>query len=90
MCSSPHVLWPLSLSPARLQDGANPAIIPRNHVMVGIISEAEQGNYQPLHRCAALRAAVGSSCLFLTVAGVWVWPWAVGSSSTVVPPPPSC
>ncbi|KAL4433856.1 hypothetical protein ABPG75_000297 [Micractinium tetrahymenae] len=34
---------------AAMQDAANPAIIPRNHVMVNIISEAEVGNYEPLH-----------------------------------------
>ncbi|KAL4419101.1 hypothetical protein ABPG77_010040 [Micractinium sp. CCAP 211/92] len=32
-----------------LQNAANPAVVPRNHVMVGIISEAEIGNYAPLH-----------------------------------------
>ena len=64
--------------PARLQDGANPAIIPRNHVMVGIISEAEQGNYQPLHRCAALRAAVGSSCLQVLLWGAAASSWGGG------------
>ncbi|PRW57632.1 seleno O isoform B [Chlorella sorokiniana] len=35
---------------AAMQDSANPAIIPRNHVMVDIIGEAETGNYEPLHR----------------------------------------
>lgn len=33
-----------------VQNGANPALIPRNHVLVGIIGEAEVGNYEPLHR----------------------------------------
>lgn len=33
------------------QDSANPAIIPRNHVMVDIIGEVETGNYEPLHKC---------------------------------------
>lgn len=33
-----------------VQDRANPAIVPRNHVMVGIINEAEEGNYEPLHK----------------------------------------
>lgn len=32
-----------------LQNATNPAIIPRNHVMVGIIAEAEVGNYSQLH-----------------------------------------
>jgi len=31
-----------------IQNDANPAIIPRNHVIVDIISEAEEGNYTPL------------------------------------------
>lgn len=36
-----------------VQDMANPAIIPRNHVLVGIIGEAEAGNYAPLERYMA-------------------------------------
>lgn len=32
------------------QNKANPAIIPRNHVMVGIIQSAEDGDYVPLQR----------------------------------------
>lgn len=31
-----------------VQNNANPAIIPRNHVLVDIISEVEVGNYDPL------------------------------------------
>ncbi|KAL4852996.1 hypothetical protein ACK3TF_005970 [Chlorella vulgaris] len=38
---------------AAMQDGANPAIVPRNHVMLGITAEAEAGNYEPLHRYMA-------------------------------------
>lgn len=43
--------------PPRLhaQNATNPAIIPRNHVMVGIIAEAEVGNYSQLHRCGCKR-----------------------------------
>lgn len=49
---------------AAMQDAANPAIIPRNHVMVGIISEAETGNLEPLHKyMAALLAPYNSSGL---------------------------
>ena len=33
-----------------VQNKANPAIIPRNHVLVGIIGEAEVGNYEPLFK----------------------------------------
>jgi len=33
-----------------IQNKANPAIIPRNHVMVGIIQSAEDGDYEPLQR----------------------------------------
>lgn len=52
----PTMRLPAPFWPACPQDAANPAIVPRNHVMVGIISEAEVGNYEPLHRCgAALR-----------------------------------
>lgn len=51
------------------QDGANPAIVPRNHVMVGITAEAEAGNYEPLHRwvcgmpgaCRCCSTAVGAA-----------------------------
>ena len=32
------------------QDAVNPAVIPRNHVMGDIIGDAEQGNYESLHR----------------------------------------
>eukprot|EP00887_Chlorella_sp_A99_P003723 scaffold7.g3723.t1 len=35
------------------QDAANPAIVPRNHVMVDIIGEVEAGNYEGLHRYLA-------------------------------------
>lgn len=33
-----------------MQNAANPAIIPRNHVLVEIISAAEDGDYMPLQR----------------------------------------
>ena len=33
-----------------VQDAANPVIVPRNHVLVGIIGAAEEGDYGPLHR----------------------------------------
>lgn len=36
-----------------VQDTANPALVPRNHVLVKIISEAEGGNYEPLQRYMA-------------------------------------
>ena len=39
--------------PKTLQDGANPAAIPRNHVMMGIIAAAEGGDYAPLERYLA-------------------------------------
>ena len=71
----------LRISLPSLQDAANPAIIPRNHVMVDIIGEAETGNYEPLHRwgraprgpapprCAACtRGAQGACCRTLDVA----------------------
>ena len=32
-----------------VQNGVNPAVIPRNHVMVGIIGDAERGEYASLH-----------------------------------------
>lgn len=31
-----------------IQNTANPALIPRNHVLVGIIGQANDGNYEPL------------------------------------------
>ena len=52
------------------QDAANPALVPRNHVMVGVIGEAEAGNYEPLRRSAAAGWLVGrggSCCLLLLV-----------------------
>ena len=33
-----------------VQDRTNPVIVPRNHVLVGIISEATVGNYEPLEK----------------------------------------
>ena len=44
------------LHPCVLQDAANPAVIPRNAVMVDIIAEAEGGNYHPLHAYMAALA----------------------------------
>ncbi|PSC69159.1 seleno O [Micractinium conductrix] len=38
---------------AAMQDAVNPAVIPRNHVMGDIIGDAEQGNYESLHRYMA-------------------------------------
>lgn len=38
--------------PRTPQDRANPAVVPRNHVLVGVIGEAEAGNYEPLRRLA--------------------------------------
>jgi uncharacterized protein YdiU (UPF0061 family) len=35
---------------AAMQDGANPFIIPRNHVLVGLAALAEEGDVEPLHR----------------------------------------
>ncbi|GAB4819866.1 hypothetical protein N2152v2_006912 [Parachlorella kessleri] len=32
------------------QDAANPAVVPRNHVLVEVINHAEQGDYAPLHK----------------------------------------
>ncbi len=43
---------------AALQDMTNPALVPRNHVLVDIIGEAEQGNYEPLHRWGSPGAVV--------------------------------
>lgn len=65
-----------------LQDSANPAVIPRNHVMVDIIGEAETGNYEPLHRWARHAAATpnklvgrraGHMCRAACSAAPWPW-----------------
>lgn len=42
--------WASEAERQAVQDSVNPAIIPRNHVLVDIIGEAEAGDYEPLHR----------------------------------------
>lgn len=45
--------WASQEERKKIQDSANPAIVPRNHVLVGIIGEAEVGNYAPLEEYMA-------------------------------------
>lgn len=45
--------WASPQERAAVQNGANPAIVPRNHVMVGIIGEVESGDYAQLERYMA-------------------------------------
>jgi uncharacterized protein YdiU (UPF0061 family) len=48
--------WSSDEERKKVQDSTNPVIVPRNHVLVGIISEATVGNYEPLEKyMAALR-----------------------------------
>lgn len=42
--------WTSDEERKNVQNNTNPVIVPRNHVLVGIISEATVGNYEPLEK----------------------------------------